>query len=136
MIEAKDDEEARARLEEGPTDFVLPDLNMPGVSGYALLNGFTCRTLAYAGQGRNAKRERCGTEPIACPADLPRHPSMLNEACLELRAMREAGVRTDEVGDLRRPSQPDGKGCAPSPHTAMARERSAVARRSAARTQR
>jgi two-component system capsular synthesis sensor histidine kinase RcsC len=37
VIEAKDGEQALARLEETPVDLVLTDLNMPGVNGYDLL---------------------------------------------------------------------------------------------------
>ncbi|MCP3707522.1 response regulator [Paraburkholderia sp. CNPSo 3274] len=38
VIEAKDGEEAVARLDEQPVDLILTDLNMPGMNGYALLD--------------------------------------------------------------------------------------------------
>ncbi len=38
VIEAKDGEEALARLDERPVDLILTDLNMPGMNGYALLD--------------------------------------------------------------------------------------------------
>ncbi|WP_165979355.1 ATP-binding protein [Paraburkholderia guartelaensis] len=43
VIEAKDGEEALARLNEQPADLILTDLNMPGMNGYALLDAARAR---------------------------------------------------------------------------------------------
>ncbi|MEX3986046.1 ATP-binding protein [Paraburkholderia sp. EG287A] len=43
VIEAKDGEEALARLDERPVDLILTDLNMPGMNGYVLLDALLAK---------------------------------------------------------------------------------------------